>query len=416
MRHDAESGMVLFALSGRADADNIAPAIWSIGRDGTKVVVYVADKDVLRDLEHAWWVSECANLQFRRIVGSAAKGVAQRLLRLRWNRGLMRRELRKSQTQLAVMEWGEGVAEQDTGLLRRSAQWWSTNFPTQLQLAARDLGVPTAALPHGHSTKTTIIRSHHVQMMMDTNDGKLPFSDRDSHAAYIFASDYHRDAILQNSTMSGHHVQVWGSARFNDDWVKRLYVATDAAPLPSLRADQLRRVLFFIPKWNNLVDKDQTLRLITALGTSTRIQLVVAGHVRGSDSALTDVEFQAVVELPGVVFVPSVVSSPALIKACDVLVDVDSSIAFDAVLLGKPYVRPRYLQDASVRTIWDELGGAHQTDSLDETVALVTGAQLTPATRHTTFDRVVFGGQGNEVLERYRTGLKRLISSGKTTP
>ena len=93
------------------------------------------------------------------------------------------------------------------------------------------------------------------------------------------------------------------------------------------------------------------------------------------------------------------------------LVDVDSSIAFDAVLLNKPYVRPRYLQDASVRTIWDTLGGAHQTDSLADTVALLTKDTLLPAPRDPQFEQVVFGGAGVDVLRRYRDGLLAIAAS-----
>ena len=91
--------------------------------------------------------------------------------------------------------------------------------------------------------------------------------------------------------------------------------------------------------------------------------------------------------------------------------DIDSSIAFDAVLLGTPYVRPRYLQDASVRTLWDTLGGAHQTDSLIDTIALLTNETLSPSLRDPQFEQVVFGGAGIDVLRRYRDGLLAIAAS-----
>jgi hypothetical protein len=267
------------------------------------------------------------------------------------------------------------------------------------------------ALPHGHSTKTTIIRSQHVQAVMDGNSGRLPFADRDSHVAYVFASTYHRDVIVGHSTMSGKNTQVWGSARFNDEWVPQLYGATTAAQLSPLRPEQLRRVLLFIPKWHNLVDKEQTLQLIVELGACESLQLVVRGHLRASDTTLTEQEVASLKNTGNIVLVGDNTSSPSLIKACDVLVDIDSSIAFDAVLLGKPYVRPRYLQDASVGTIWDTLGGAHQTDSLIDTIALLTDETLSPAPRDPQFEQVVFGGAGVDVLRRYRDGLLAIAAS-----
>jgi hypothetical protein len=402
---------VLFALAGKADADNIAPAIWALARDGHAVAIQVVDADVFSDLQSAWWLPQCSNIDIELIKSSTSTRVLKRLYQLRWNRWFMRRMLRQLGIRLVVMEWKEGVAHRSPKRWQRITQWLATDFFLQLQLAAQQMNISTVALPHGHSTKTTIIRSQHVQAVMDGNSGRLPFADRDSHAAYVFASTYHREVIVGHSTMSGNNTQVWGSARFNDEWVPRLYGATTAAQLPPLRPDQLRRVLFFVPKWHNLVDKQQTLQLIAELGTCESLQLVVRGHLRASDTTLTEQEVASLKNIGNIVLVGDNTPSPSLIKACDVLVDTDSSIAFDAVLLGKPYVRPRYLQDASVRTIWDTLGGAHQTDSLIDTIALLTDETLSPAPRDPQFEQVVFGGAGVDVLRRYRDGLLAIAAS-----
>jgi hypothetical protein len=405
---DNHVGTVLFALAGPADTDNISPAIWSIARDGSPVVVYVADVAVYRDLQEVWWREECPNVKVISVVPWGPRGQFwERLGRLRWNRWRLKRALSQSDVRLVVMEWKEGIASRQPSLLKATVRRWSADFFLQLQFSARDLGVPTVALPHGHSTKTTIILSEHVRSEMEKHSGKLPFADRDSHTAYVFASDYHRDAILTNSSMSGVNARVWGSARFNDAWVKRLYEVVPNVSLPPLGDSQRRRVLFFVPKWQNLIDRPATIQLISTLGSHPQLQLVVRGHLRASDAALSDTE-AAALRQASVVMMSDGVSSPSLIDACDVVVDVDSSIAFDAVLRGKPYVRPRYLQDASVRTIWDELGGAHQTDSCEATVALLTQPTLQPAPRDSAFDEVVFGGSGEVVLSRYRDELRAL--------
>jgi hypothetical protein len=405
---DNHVGTVLFALAGPADTDNISPAIWSIARDGSPVVVYVADVAVYRDLQEVWWREECPNVKVISVVPWGPRGQFwERLGRLRWNRWRLKRALSQSDVRLVVMEWKEGIASRQPSLLKATVRRWSADFFLQLQFSARDLGVPTVALPHGHSTKTTIILSEHVRSEMEKHSGKLPFADRDSHTAYVFASDYHRDAILTNSSMSGVNARVWGSARFNDAWVKRLYEVVPNVSLPPLGDSQRRRVLFFVPKWQNLIDRPATIQLISTLGSHPQLQLVVRGHLRASDAALSDTE-AAALRQASVVMMSDGVASPSLIDACDVVVDVDSSIAFDAVLRGKPYVRPRYLQDASVRTIWDELGGAHQTDSCEATVALLTQPTLQPAPRDSAFDEVVFGGSGEVVLSRYRDELRAL--------
>ena len=399
---------MLFALAGPADTDNISPAIWSVARDGSPVVVCVADVAVYRELQKVWWREECPNVKVISVVPWGPRGrVWERIGRLRWNRWRLKRALLRSDVRLVVMEWKEGIASQQPSLLKAMVRRWSADFFLQLQFSARDLDIPTVALPHGHSTKTNIILSEHVRSEMEKHSGKLPFADRDSHTAYVFASDYHRDAILTNSSMSGVNARVWGSARFNDAWVKRLYEVVPNVSLPPLGDSQRRRVLFFVPKWQNLIDRPATIQLISTLGSHPQLQLVVRGHLRASDAALSDTE-AAAFRQASVVMMSEGVSSPSLIDACDVVVDVDSSIAFDAVLRGKPYVRPRYLQDASVRTIWDELGGAHQTDSCEATVALLTQPTLQPAPRDSAFDEVVFGGSGEVVLSRYRDELRAL--------
>ena len=405
-------GTFVFVLAGSADADNIIPVIWAVSADGTPCHVVVVDAGVYDSLRESWWVSQRSSVMLSKLVLSdGAPDIRERLRRIRWNRLVVRRWLRRIDARLVAVQWREGVAHDSLGVVRRFVRWWSTGYFVQLQLAAGELGIPTVALPHGHSTKTTIIRSEHVRERSSANAGKLPFADRDSFAAYVFCSEYHRDAILENSDMNPNNVVVWGSPRFNDQWVSLAYDSTRAADLPAMSYGAVRRVLFFIPKWQNLVDRAATIKLVAALGAYRRIQLVVRGHLRSEAASLTEAERAILDSLRDVVMVADGVSSVSLIKACDVVVDVDSSIAFDAVLTGKPYVRPRYLQHHSVETIWDRLGGAHQTDDLESTVALLGAPNLAAAPRDASFDAAVFGGRGSEVLGRYRDGLRAIAAA-----
>lgn len=401
----------LFVLFGKADTDNIAPVIWSHARDNTPVCVLTATSDAYEAVRHAWWSSECPRLEVLAWPISDRFGkLGSRLSRLRWNRWRLSRLIRRKGIGLIAMEWGEGLGS-DRGSWWKHVYWWGFADPRrQLLRSARDAQLPTVALPHGHSTKTSLIHSAHVRSVMETHGGVLPFKDRDSFTKYVFASEYHRDVILGHSNMSGQHVEVWGSARFNDEWVRRLYEAVPSADLPDLTGQQVRRVLFFVPKWNNLVDKNLTFALLSQLGNAPSLQVVVRGHLRSGDATIDTEQREVLTRLPNLLLVEDEIPSASLIRGCDVLIDVDSSIAFDAVLLGKPYVRPSYLQAESVQTIWDRLGGAHITRSHSETLSLVTQANLEPAERQQHFDEVVFGGTGASVLERYRTSLRQLLS------
>lgn len=405
-------GSYVFVVRGDADLDNLAPIIWTCSQDGQAVVVLTTTAKASRKVKTSWWYTEVERITL--VEGHDEDwSLATRITKV-WtrNRRAVKRELRRLDAVLLCCEWSEGIGSADRNVPLVERNWLLGNAVIQLQFAAHELGIATVALPHGHSTKTTLILNEHVRSMMSRHAGRLPFADRDSFAAYVFAAEYHRKVIIENSSMNAANTEVWGSARYNDVWVPRLYAESPQAKLPEPPSGAKRRVLFFVPKWQNLVDRAATMQLIAALGADDCVQLVVRGHLRAEAAALA-LEERAVLERGNVVLIADDVSSASLIKACDVVVDVDSSIAFDAVLLGKPYVRPRYLQDASVKTIWDELGGAHQTSSLADTVALLSSDVLEPAERHHTFDDVVFGGEGAAVLARYRDGLRSVAAQSR---
>ena len=407
-----QSNTLLFYVRDKVALDNLAPVIWSFSEVNYKSIVLVTDPDLYSQVKNSWWYPACRNVVTPRMfIVRATTGLPEKLSRIRWSRWRLKRFVARNNVKVVVIDWGEGVPTPERSFFIRTYRWWFSDMSTQLQVAAANRSVPTVALPHGHSTPTSLIESEHVREVMHSNGGKLPFADRNSFTQYVFESEYHRDVIVNNSTMSGKNTQVWGSARFNDYWVKLLYDATTTASLTRASESQKRTVLFFTPKWFNLIDKEATLKLVISLASEKTIRLVVRGHARTHDAVLTKADKALVERLGSVTFVQDNTSSPSLIKACDVLVDVDSSIAFDAVLLNKPYVRPRYLQDASVSTIWDTLGGAHQTDSLADTVALLTKDILLPAPRDPQFEQVVFGGAGVDVLRRYRDGLLAIAAS-----
>ncbi|MFZ9817184.1 MAG: hypothetical protein ACO3EH_07340, partial [Ilumatobacteraceae bacterium] len=105
MTVDPERCTMLFALAGQADADNISPAIWSVARDGSPVLVYVADAAVRRELATAWWLRECPNVNIVSVAPLGPHGgVRERIGRLRWNRWRLKRALEQSNVRLVIME------------------------------------------------------------------------------------------------------------------------------------------------------------------------------------------------------------------------------------------------------------------------------------------------------------------------
>ena len=244
---------------------------------------------------------------------------------------------------------------------------------------------------------------------MANNNGKLPFANRDSFDAYVFCADYHRDVIVGNSTMSGNNVEVWGSARFSREWLHVLYRIAPQVQLPALKGAQQHRVLFFLPKWHNMVDRSATISLLHALGKLANIQLVISGHVRGDDTQLSASETAEIAALPSVVFAPQGANSVSLIRESNALIDVDSSIAFDAVQLGKLYIRPKYLQDAAVRTVYDQFGGALQAATQDEVVSALSAQELPAVSVPDAFRLAVIGDEASNISQQYVLRLRQLM-------
>lgn len=297
-----------------------------------------------------------------------------KLLRFRHRRQRLVHLLQKFQVSLVIQEWGDGTAglTRETTVTIRSR--FFSDFPRQLQLAAKDLRIPVVALPHGHSLKDGSIGSQHARDVAEGNGGKLPFSNRDSFAAYVVAHESERQFLVQCSDMHGANIQVWGSARFSPAWVKLLY--SSCTPFDGGASDFRKRVLFFIPKWNNLIHRQETLEMLQSLGMHSELDLWIRSHPRRSEASLSEKEWKSICSLPAVREIPHYIDTVALIKGCDVLVEIESSIAIDAVIQGKPVVMPRYLQDQSVVLRIDSSDCVLRTYSLDETVRAVLEGHL----------------------------------------
>ena len=401
----------VFIVRGAPDIDNIVPVAWAAAQQGHRTVVVVASRyDTTRDPRFALLTGDPRVKVTCLPEADVASGLS-RLRRVRWCRLRVRRLLRRLNAAVVCVEWGDGIAGDATPgfarLLTEMKKRLASDFVLQVQYSARDLGIPTVALPHGHSVKTNLVLSPHVRATLDAHGGKLPFANRDSFAAYVFCSGYHRDVIVANSTMSGHNAVVWGSARFSETWIAELTKLT-AGSVNVARRPNTRRVLVFVPKWHNLVDRAATMELLTAMSRESSLHVLVKAHPRADHTSLTAQERSALTAGGSLEFVEGPAESAALLGECDVLVDVDSSIALDAVMRGIPYVRPRWLQDASVSTIWDTCAVAHQPTTLNEAMELLTGVQISAGTPDDTFVNDVIGGRRSAPLDRYVAELARI--------
>lgn len=396
----------IFVVRGSAEIDHMAPVMWQCLVNGQDILVLVASRYKVEDDFRLNFLNSFDGFQLISIPQlNVQNEMRHKLLRPLWNLYRMKNFLRHHKARLCVFEWGDGIwsGDMNPDLGTRMRHVFFADFGLQMQYACRSMGIPTVSLPHGHSTKLSLIRGAHIQEVLNKNNQKLPFSNRNSFAKYVFASAYHRDVVLHNSDLSPQNVEVWGSARYSPEWTQLLYQLSPPANVPQRSEVQKNRVLFFVPKWHNLVDRDATIRLLFALADLSSIQLIIRGHVRGRDTELTKSEL-SILESSSTVFVAQdETPSTSLIAECDVLIDVDSSIAFDAISIGKLYIRPRYLQHDSVKTVFEEYGGALQADSQEEILEILSAPTLPTISTHDQFRQVVIGDvQSNISLQYFR--------------
>lgn len=331
-----------------------------------------------------------------------------RLLRVQHRLTKLRTFLTKYHVEIVLQEWGDGVAFTSGGIVQRLRKRYFAAFPLQIQMAAHSLAIPVVALPHGHAMKMTSIGSLHAFEVARQNSGKLPFKSRESFSAYVVAHQSDKDFLIQRSDMSGKNVEVWGSARFSPQWIEKLYES--CKPFVGDSKGQLN-VLFFLPKWNNFIDRAKTLDLLTALGRLNHVELWIREHPRKNESSLSDDEWFRLCILPAVRRVDSTVDSVRLIKGCHLLIEIESSIAIDAVMLGKPVIMPRYLQDQSVISRLDSSESILRTGNCEETVRAVTPDLKLP-TYSQTFLENVAAQRSSDTTEFYD---RRLISLARKT-
>ncbi len=357
----------LFVLKGDPDLDNIVPLIWKTLEEGQPAILFFESRYRIKDDFRLKFLSAYKNIKILNAgLTSIDNLVLNRLFRPLLNYFLLLFIVKLLRVKVCIFEWSEGVAG-----LEGAECWLKKNFfltlSRQLKRVCFLNEITAIALPHGTSTKSEIVFSKHVLEVMKLNNGLLPFYDRASYSKYIFASDYHRESIVKNSDLPRSCTEVWGSLRFSVEWMTKLYEICPQACLPQMLEAQKHRVLFFLPKWHNNVDRAKTISLILRLSDLPSIQLVLKSHPRKEHSSFSFTEREMILERRNVVYIVENISSPSLIRDSDVIIDLDSSIAFDAILQKKLYVRPRYLNDG-VHLVYDKWGGALQTLSEEETV------------------------------------------------
>jgi hypothetical protein len=219
-------------------------------------------------------------------------------------------------------------------------------------VAARLLGLARVCLPHGLSIK------HDAAPNMETvklrEDGALDYSHCNRFTAHLLNTEPMRQWFINEANGDPKVMKTLGSLRWAPEWFERNLELAPPFEWPEEAAGRLK-VVFMVPKWMNMVNTETALGLVKRLQDLDFVSLAIMAHPRrkqGSADPLQadpDVDWARLSDISGV-------NSVSAIRACDVVIDVGSSIGIETVMQGKVLVNPTYVHELS--TFFDTIAGS----------------------------------------------------------
>lgn len=373
----------LFVLRSPPDIDHMTPLAWKLLEEGDEVHAVISSgydpaPDHRLELLRRY-------PRFRQHALSPAAG--EGLLRRAWSRvraygmGTLPFALvllRRGGIRLTAIEWGSGL--RSAYERPRSLAWALAILRSLLRsflkaadpeqarvnflVASQLLGVPTVCLPHGLNIKLDAALNEEEAARLER--GPIDWRDRNRVAAYVLNTEHHRRWHIENAMGDPEVMQAWGSLRWAPEWFELNRALAPPFDWPD-RSDGRLKVLFMTPRWANRAHPDKARELLRRVRALDFVSVGLMGHPRPGQGGADDLRPDHEAGL-GKVHDLSGGSSVGVIQACDVMIDVSSSIGIEAVMQGKVLVNPTYIHDLT--TIFDEVEGscvvAHGPDEVIE--------------------------------------------------
>lgn len=200
--------------------------------------------------------------------------------------------------------------------------------------AAHERGLGAVSLPHGDSPHFNfLVRTEELSMEPRVKFAPAKMFDRVVVPNELCATRF-------RPFVEDGRVAVLGSPRYCDEWLARLAQLLPPSPLTA-NPEKLKLVVF-LRKKDFSVFWDEVGRVIRMLAAFADVELIIKAHTRGgwrqplSRSA-------GLRRLENVRFVASEIHSSHLLAWSDVVIDIATSVAFEAVKLNKPVLAADYL-------------------------------------------------------------------------
>ena len=362
---------VLFVFRASPDIDHMVPLAWKLIESGEHVHAVMSpgyDPDGDHRIEFVRRHPQF-HLHETGRPRSCDHGLSRLVKRFRgWARGTLPYAfvvLRREHIQLIAVEWGYGLnagyerlrsVRGAVALLRSLARsLLRSSDPHQTRVsylvAAHVLGLPTVCLPHGLNIK------HGAAWNQEWVDilaqGGVDYRDRNRFTSFVLNTEEMRRWYIDHAMGDPDVLETLGSLRWTPEWFERNLELAPSFEWPETGPGQVK-VVFMVPKWMNRVHAEDVIELVRRLQHVDEISLALMGHPRKEGSADPlyadpEIDWRRIRDVTGV-------SSVSVIRACDVVIDVGSSIGIEVVMQGKVLVNPTYVHD--LETMFDTIPGS----------------------------------------------------------
>jgi hypothetical protein len=216
--------------------------------------------------------------------------------------------------------------------------WTYTDFVRLVIKAAKERNFITISLPHGDRP--------HYNRMETLND--LNYSRMSSYkSCTIF--DY---TVVPNdlcaerykSYIEPDRIKVLGSPRYNDEWIK--IISTIFPPYCDVVKDcDKLKIVFFLRNFNYPVFWEEVIRTIKLVLQFPDVYLIVKHHTRSAtiQRLIQSYPEMGVIDVPNLKFAYDDIHTESLLQWADVVLDLGTSVSFEAVKRKKPVLAMEYL-------------------------------------------------------------------------
>ena len=218
--------------------------------------------------------------------------------------------------------------------------WITRNSPISIEWVetvvamARAQGLGTVSLPHGDSPHANqLIRHHEWKLEPDSMYSAGGIFDQ-----VVVPNEL--CAVRFSPFVSTQSLAVLGSPRYCSEWLAAL--AKLQPPSPIARSESRLKLVFFLRKSEFTTFWEEVSEVVQMLAAFPNVEIITKPHTRGGwrqpltgDAAIT--------RLPNVSVAGDEVHSVHLLNWADVVIDLATSVAYEAVKVEKPVLAADYL-------------------------------------------------------------------------